>query len=169
MRSATLNMLSQSISFPPFSFCAWDSRHSMPQSQLAMNNGAAPITRKAKPRYVAPAPSVLIISSTNATMIAARVHRTRLLIPVLLAPFPGQRSATKVWLMENIALADAAMRNCSVSGRAIHPGRPYTLGKDKEKPYPPSVKTNRAKAHGNRRRRSRSIGKSGGTFLGESS
>lgn len=162
-------MFYQSIPFSPSSRFARDNRHSMPQSQLEMNNGVDPMTRKARPRYVAPAPSVLIISSTKATMIAARVHRTRLFIPVLLAPFPGQRSATKVWLIENIAFADIAMRNCSVSGRAIHPGRRYTLGNDKEKPYPARVKTNRARAHGNRRKRSRSTGKSGGTFLGESS
>lgn len=169
MRGTTINMLSQFFSFSSLSCRARDNRHSMPQSQLAMNNGVAPITRKAKPRYVAPAPSVFIISSTNATMIAAKVHRTRLFIPVLLAPCPGQRSATKVWLMENIALADAAMRNCSVSGRAIHPGRLYTLGKDKEKPYPAMVKTNRVKAHGNRRKRICSIAKSGWTCFGESS
>ena len=141
----------------------------MPQSQLAMNSGVAATTRNASPRYVAPAPSVWIISSTNATMMAASEQRTRLFIPVLLAPFPGQRSATKVWLMENIAFADVEIRNCSVSGRAIQPGRRYALGNDKEKPYPPTVKTKMARHQGKRRKRSLSISKSRGTFLGESS
>lgn len=60
--------------------------------------------------------------------------------------------------MENIAFADIAMRNCSVSGRAIQPVRRYALGKDREKPYPAIEKTNKAKIHGKRRKRTAAFG-----------
>lgn len=148
----------QPLTLSLFPFCACDNRHCMPQSQFAMNIGIKAITRNANPKYVAPVPSVWIMSSTNATMIAASAHRTRLFMAVLLAPLPGQRSATRVWLMENIAFADVAMRNCSISGRAIQPVRRYALGKDREKPYPAIEETNKAKIHGKRRKRTAAFG-----------
>lgn len=106
--------------FPPDNLFA---RQLTAQYHCTALKGYAAIVRSPNPTKVGAAPIAVIILSTTATPTAPIEHRTRLLIAVLLAPFPGQRSVTNVWLIAKTALLVALMRNWKINGIAIQPGR----------------------------------------------
>ena len=93
--------------------------HVIPRNQVTTTSGTHISTTNANPKKAGPGPTSAIMASINATPTAPKLHRTRLLIAVLLAPRPGHKSETSVWLRANMALLVAAIKNCNVSGTAI--------------------------------------------------
>ncbi|KAL2273000.1 hypothetical protein FJTKL_05647 [Diaporthe vaccinii] len=135
-------------------------------NQVNTASGAQQAMAIAKVRKAYSGPNFAIMGSMTATPTAPRVHRTRLFIAVALAPLPGQRSETSVWLAANTALLVAAMMNCRARGTAMYPARSDTdCGTLREKPYPVMEMMKSATIHHRLRRRACSMGKPAGMAL----